>query len=247
MMDLRRNMLRSSKFDSCLCTCPWSSAPACDKPPICCRTPPPSQGTSLKLLTTIPSGQSHTPWSRTLVKQSRRFSETTSSRRKTSTSSNMQSLIGSWNASWRTSTPRKSPRSKGPGRIGLPGIRPSGTRLNVVGDQMVGDHCIPRERLHLSRRAPRTSLRNVRGGVVAGGIARPSLKSSAGGAKRSSRTEEDPPLRKRLALLIASLTAAALLLPAAPAAATKCAIDDVVVDTARCTRLHVCWEFGICV
>lgn len=54
-------------------------------------------------------------------------------------------------------------------------------------------------------------------------------------------------LRKRLAGLVMCLSAAALLLPATPAAATKCAVDDVVADTVRCTRLHICWETGICV
>ncbi|HYO61550.1 MAG TPA: hypothetical protein VEU29_06600 [Actinomycetota bacterium] len=54
-------------------------------------------------------------------------------------------------------------------------------------------------------------------------------------------------MRKRLAGVVMSLSAAALLLPATPAAATKCAIDDVVVDTVRCTRLAVCWEFDVCV
>ena len=54
-------------------------------------------------------------------------------------------------------------------------------------------------------------------------------------------------MRKRFAGLVMCLSAAALLLPAAPAAATRCVIDDVVVDTVRCTRLHLCWEFDICV
>lgn len=54
-------------------------------------------------------------------------------------------------------------------------------------------------------------------------------------------------MRKRLAGLVMCLSAAALLLPATPAAATKCAVNDVVVDTVRCTRLQICWETGICV
>ena len=54
-------------------------------------------------------------------------------------------------------------------------------------------------------------------------------------------------MRKRLAGLVMCLSAAALLLPATPAAATKCAVNDVVVDTVRCTRLQLCWELGICV
>ena len=54
-------------------------------------------------------------------------------------------------------------------------------------------------------------------------------------------------MRKRLAGLVMCLSAAALLLPATPAAATKCAVNDVVVDTVRCTRYQICWELGICV
>jgi hypothetical protein len=54
-------------------------------------------------------------------------------------------------------------------------------------------------------------------------------------------------MRKRLVGLVMCLSAAALLLPATPAAATKCAINDVVIDTVRCTRLSICWELGICV
>ena len=52
---------------------------------------------------------------------------------------------------------------------------------------------------------------------------------------------------KRFAGVVMCLSAAALLLPASPAAATKCAVNDLVVDTVRCTRLQVCWETGICV
>jgi hypothetical protein len=54
-------------------------------------------------------------------------------------------------------------------------------------------------------------------------------------------------MRKRVAGLVTCLTAAALLLPAAPAAATRCAINDVVLDTVRCARYQTCWEIGICV
>lgn len=54
-------------------------------------------------------------------------------------------------------------------------------------------------------------------------------------------------MRKRLAGLVMCLSAAAVLLPATPAAATRCVIDDVVLDTVRCTRLSICWRTGICI